>query len=132
MVINNREPLKCKKGHNLPANSAVESYGAVFEGGVCSICGELVQGKFLGNAWSGEEEKTVMVPDLDSVEGKAAISECFNKMLRGGKSNAMAALKDLNRKSEELPKKSGSITIMNGLDFSKFERDGWVITRLPT
>ena len=35
--------------HGVPADWAFEHYGAVFQGGICSICDKLNQGKFLGN-----------------------------------------------------------------------------------
>ena len=123
--------VRCKNGHKLPENSAFEHYGAVFQGGICPVCGLLVQGIFLGNAWSEEEEKKITVPDFDSAEGKAALSECLDGILRGGERDAMIVFEKFRRKSEELPKKTEVIIAINGLDFSKFEKDGWVIARLP-
>lgn len=35
--------------HGVPTDRAFESYGAIFRGGICSTCGKLNQGKFLGN-----------------------------------------------------------------------------------
>ena len=35
--------------HGVPADWAFESYGAIFQGGICPTCGKLNQGKFLGN-----------------------------------------------------------------------------------
>ncbi len=60
--------LKCVLfGHSVPLNSAFECQMAVFKGGLCSRCGKLVQGEFLGNCWTKEEktEKGITLSGYD-------------------------------------------------------------------
>lgn len=52
-----QESFWCKLNiHLVPRKMAFESQGAVFQGGICSGCDVLKQGKFLGNVWTEEKE----------------------------------------------------------------------------
>ena len=48
-------------GHAPPDNSAFESMGALFVGGICTRCGKLSQGKFLGNVLTPAFERGLRV-----------------------------------------------------------------------
>lgn len=64
-------------GHALPDKSAFESIGALFEGGICTRCGGLSQGKFLGNVWTSEKEEDGVI----ILEGYD-LSKAFERGLR--------------------------------------------------
>lgn len=125
----------------LPKNWAFESRGAVFQGGIFPDCDQLVQGKFLGNAWTKEETVPTEEPNHDSPEGKEMVArhdqefkEAFDDVIIGGEKSIDELVAMTLRHAEEkqsLPKRPGHYIRLGGLDFSRFEEERWVVRRIP-
>ena len=50
--------IECLLGkHDLPRNSIVNLYGAIYEGGYCPRCDRMIQKEFVYNVWGEEINK---------------------------------------------------------------------------
>lgn len=116
--------------HHIPDNLAFESGGAVFQGGICMDCGSLIKGRFLGNSWTKESKKTILVPDFNSPEGKQLSNRCTAAVIKASPEDIPSIMQRFHEDCESLPQKKEEIELLEGCDFSKFEKAGWTVRPL--
>lgn len=69
---------KCRIGkHHVPKDWAFEEMAAIFAGGICPRCGQLKQGKFLGNVWTHEKKLPGNIIHLNGFDISFAISNGY-------------------------------------------------------
>ena len=129
---------KCSP-HPIPGNWAFVRKGKVYEGGKCPACGRLVKGRFLGDVDSDAGERLHEVPDytqaLDTLEGKAA-HEKLMAALDVAQNNSdryrawHAYDQTMTQVAERFPKVNLRIVVAEGRSIRRFEKEGYIVTRL--